>query len=473
MTDLEERVIELTVNEKQRLFFESHVKYQGYGGAKGGGKSWGIRTKQMIRRLKYPGSRGLTLRRTYPELLRTHIQKILVEWKGLGTWKQVEKTFTFHNGSVQEFGSCQYEHDVADYQGSEYDDIGIDEATQFTEYMIETLKTNIRTTRTDLKTQMYFGFNPGGVGHGYFKRTIVKEETRIADCEFTAAKVYDNHVLMQADPEYAKNLAKLPENLRRAFLDGDWDIFEGQALPEWRYETHVSASFAYPLDVCRKVVCFDRGYNAPGCALWLAFSPKDRHGVRHAYCYREIYQSRKHPTEWAKQLALYFKIEPVAYVVLPHDCFSHIDGNESYAQIFDEAFGETTRIVRGNTLASGARHQRLALLHDALAPAADGKPVITFHPNCKNTVRTLPELIVDEHDIEDVDTEGEDHAYDALTLGIMAESAQSTAPSGAIGGTKAPAAKAFPTVQADELGRFKAPDFWRELQRDVAKKSRR
>lgn len=464
--------LNLVVNEKQEQFLYSSAKYQLYGGAKGGGKSWAIRTKQLIRRLKYAGSRGLTMRRTYPELKRTHIDKILVDWKGLGTWNGSSKQFTFHNGSIQEFGSCQYEMDVRNFQGAEYDDIGIDEATQFTEYMIETLKTNIRTVRQDLKTAMYFGANPGGVGHGYIKRTFVRDDSRLPDHDFIPAKVTDNFILMQNDPEYAANLAKLPDNLRRAFLDGDWDIFEGQALPEFNQAKHVTTKFPYPLDACKKIICFDRGYNAPGCAAWLAFTPENSQGVSHVFCYRELYQSRKTPEEWADQISALLRVEQVKYMVLPHDCFANVDGRPSYAQIFGEKFGNRCPIVRGNTLAQGARHQRLAILHGKLQDSPDGTPYLQFHPNCKNIVRTLPELVCDEFDPEDIDTDGEDHGYDAVTLGLMTETGRKTI-AGPMSTTQSLGrAKITPALPVNKDGRYSSPDFVGAFSKELRKKHR-
>jgi len=469
--------IEITFNKKQEAFLYCDQKYALYGGAKGGGKSFAIRTKQMLRRLKYPGSRGLTLRRTYPELKRTHLNKIIHEWKGLGVFKQNTNSFHFHNGSVQEFGSCQYERDVQNYQGAEYDDVGIDEATQFTEFMFDTLRTNIRTTRTDLKTQIYLGANPGGIGHGWVKRRFIIEP-RADDYAFIPAKVYDNHVLMDADPEYAEQLKTLPEGLRRAFLEGDWDIFEGQVLTEWRGEKHTISKLPVSLDGCKKIISFDWGYSAPGCASWIAFAPENQFGVRHAYVYREIYQNQTKPKDWAKQILFWLKIENVSYMVLPHDCFAV--GQESnrpaIASTFKKVFGELCPIRRGKTLVAGARHNRLAVLHDFLAdateePLLERTPYLQFKSNCHNCIRTLPELIYDEHDKEDVDTDGEDHAYDAVTLGLMTEGFV-TKGTGGVKHTIKKNAEVYPTVKMTPQGDMQSPDFMAAMRQGVAKRTK-
>lgn len=450
--------LDLKLNERQIEFFGSHAKYILYGGAKGGGKSWSIRWKQIHRRLKYPGSRGLTLRRTHPELLRTHIERIQLEIpKAWGcVYNESKKTLTFPNGSVQEFGSCQYERDVQNYQGAEYDDIGIDEATQFTEYQFDVLRTNIRTTRMDLKTQIYLGANPGGVGHGWVKRRFITPITPDSDYAFVAAKVYDNPVLMTASPEYVQQLESLPEKLRRAFLEGDWSIFEGQVFGEWREDHHVTGQFDWPLANCKKLICFDWGYNAPGCAIWLAVTPENKYGVRHVYAYRELYQNGKSPEEWAQDLKTFMAIESVDYMVLPHDCFAHQGGRQSIADTFRQQVPHL-HIREGHTLERGARQNRLALTHQFLGEGADGKPYFQSHVNCRNLNRTLPELIYDEHNPEDLDSDGEDHAYDALSLGFLSLSFTS-AKSGAVKPVQPQRQRT--TVSQNTDGSFPAPDFW-------------
>ena len=56
---------------------------------------------------------------------------------------------------------------------------------------------------------------------------------------FVQAKVYDNKALMDVDPDYVQRLEDLPEDKRRAYLDGDWDVFSGQVFAEFRRDVHV------------------------------------------------------------------------------------------------------------------------------------------------------------------------------------------------------------------------------------------
>ena len=60
-------------NEKQLLFLADQHKFIGYGGARGGGKSWAVRVKAALLCLNYPGIKVMIVRRTYPELQENHI----------------------------------------------------------------------------------------------------------------------------------------------------------------------------------------------------------------------------------------------------------------------------------------------------------------------------------------------------------------------------------------------------------------
>lgn len=72
-----ERVRELRLerpNERQEVFLRDRHKYVAFGGARGGGKSWAVRTKAVLLALRYPGIRLLLVRRTYQELENNHIR---------------------------------------------------------------------------------------------------------------------------------------------------------------------------------------------------------------------------------------------------------------------------------------------------------------------------------------------------------------------------------------------------------------
>ena len=166
------RLREETPNPKQIEFFKASAKHIGYGGARGGGKSWSMRRKFVMLAMRYDGLRILLLRRTMPELRENHILPLQSELNGYAQYKADERTFVFPNGSRLKLGYCDNENDMLQYQGAEYDVIGFEEATNFKEEWMTFIGTSLRTTRTDFKPRIYYTMNPGGVGHEYIKRRV-------------------------------------------------------------------------------------------------------------------------------------------------------------------------------------------------------------------------------------------------------------------------------------------------------------
>lgn len=445
-------------NARQAEFFQAKEKFIFYGGAKGGGKSWAIRNKLVLMCLGIPNLKALLLRRTFPELYRNHILELQRELpKEAYKYNEQKHTFTFGNGSVLEMGSVQYEGDVFNYQGAEYERIGIDEAGQFSQFMFDNFRTNLRSVRPDVRLQMYLGSNPGGVGHGWLKRLFLDKEFEKGEnpeeYRYIPAKVYDNLILMKNQPDYVKELETLPEDLRRAYLEGDWDVFSGQVFSEWRRDKHVTDYYPFPLEEAQeRVISFDWGYNDHGAAVFLAKGKDGR-----VFQYREIYQNRKNPDEWAEELALAAQVLPVSFINLPHDCFSRQQGHDSIAEVFKRVFqkmGVSIPIRRADSLSKGARANGLALFHMWLSTAPDGDPYFQIHQSCKNTVRSLPELVYKQQgdntsNSEDVDTDGEDHLYDAIRIAFITFGR----PKGHGGGVKAINNQRFketnPTVSED------------------------
>ncbi len=236
-------------NPRQAEFFASRVRYTAYGGARGGGKSWALRRKLAAMCLRWPGLRAMLVRRSYGELKGNHLGPMLEEYGTLCRWSEGEKTLFFPGGSRIKFAYCDGENDVLRYQGQEYDVIAIDEATQLSELQFAALKACLRGT-AQRPRRMYLTCNPGGIGHAWVKRLFIDRDFREGedpgDYRFIPARVYDNAVLLDADPDYVRQLESLPERLRDAWLHGRWDVFEGQFFPEFSPERHICGPMELP-----------------------------------------------------------------------------------------------------------------------------------------------------------------------------------------------------------------------------------
>lgn len=406
-----------TPNSRQREFFLSRARHTAYGGARGGGKSWAMRRKFVLLALRYPELNLLLLRRTLPELRENHIIPLQRELYGIAPYNSTERVFRFPNGSRIKLGYCDTAQDVYQYQGQEYAIIGMEEATHFTEEQMRFLTTCNRTTRTDISPRMYYTCNPGNVGHAWVKRLFIDRQYQqgenAEDYNFIPAKIYDNRILMNADPNYVKQLLALPEDLRRAHLDGDWDVHAGQYFREFSREKHVVDPFEIP-HWWRRFRSMDWGYNDPCCVLWHAVDGDGR-----VYTYRELYVRQRRADQVAQSIIKLSGDEEISYTVASPDMWQKRgailkgDGfeGESLAELF----------ARGGVPLASADNARIAgwqRVRGYMADGADGSPMWQAFDCCENLIRTLPMLMYSPHNREDA-ADGEDHAPEALRYGLM------------------------------------------------------
>ena len=408
------------INTRQREFFKAKARHIAYGGARGGGKSWAMRTLFILLAMRYKGLKLLLLRRTLPELRENHILPMLSMLKDIAKYNAEEKAFVFPNGSRLKLGYCDNERDVFQYQGQEYDVIGFEEATLFTWQMIQFILTCNRSTRNDFKPRAYYTMNPGGASHAEFKRLFIDriyfDNEKADDYLFIPAKVYDNLVLMENNPEYIETLKNLPEELRKAHLDGDWNVFIGQVFSEWRNELHVVEPFEIP-ESWQRFRSMDWGYSKPYAIYYYAV---DHDGV--IYVYREVYGCKPGTVdtgtqETAKEVAQKIKdyekcygvADPAIWAKTGHD-------GPTIAEIF---------AIEGVpwSPADNERIQGKMQVHTRLK---DRK--VKVFSTCTHLIRTLPALCYDKNRPEDVDTKMEDHPYDSFRYGCMSRPIQPELP---------------------------------------------
>ena len=398
-------VFDMKPSEKQKEFLLSKAKYTAYGGARGGGKSWALRYKLLLLCLRYAGIRTVIIRRTFPELRENHVGALyeLAVKTGLAEYSETHKVFRFINGSQIKLGYLDSETDLLQYQGQEFDIIAIDEATQLYERAFTVLAASLRGANSFPK-RMYLTCNPGGVGHGWVKRLFIdkayREGENPEDYCFIPALVYDNASLIKSNPDYVKQLEMLPEDLRRAWLLGEWDVFAGQFFTEFDERIH-SAHLTLPKNT-EKYCALDYGLDMLA-ALFIAVDENGR-----AYVYDEIYESGLIVSEAAEKIRR--KSEGDTVFIAPADLWSRQkDSGRSIAELFAEGGVYLTRLCP-------ERIPGWLALKEWLKTDENGRAMMQIDVKCKNLLRTLPLLMHDARRQGDAATEPHEitHAPDAL-----------------------------------------------------------
>lgn len=434
----------------QSLFLTDTHKYIAYGGARGGGKSWAVRVKAILLCQRYAGIKILIVRKTYPELLENHINPMITvlhcydedKRQRLASYNDQKKQLTFPNGSRILFRYCDNDKDADRFQGTEVDVLFVDEATQQSEERMDKLNACVRGVN-EFPKRVYYTCNPGGEGHAWVKRLFIdrafKPSERPEEYTFIQSRVTDNTALMKADPEYLHRLERLPPKLREAWLNGNWDIFEGQFFEDFRTVPDMIAAeqagctlsseeltqagrwthVIPPIDLSRGnarnwTICrsYDFGYAKPfSCAWWAV----DYEGV--LYRVLELYGCTDTPNEgvkWTpdKQFAEIARIEREH----PWLAGKTITGVADPA-IWDSSRGESIAetAARYGVVFTPGDNQRIPgwmQIHYRLQFDDNGFPRMYIFDTCKAFIRTIPLLVYAAHKVEDLDTSMEDHVAD-------------------------------------------------------------
>lgn len=420
-----------------------------YGGAAGGGKSDYL-VAEALRQVHVPQYRGILFRKTYPELedLISRSHELYGSAFPRAKYNESKHAWRFPSGAIIYFGSMQHTKDRLKYQGRHFDFVGFDELTHFAEEEYKYLFSRTRSSAPGLRTYIRATANPGGPGHPWVKArfiTIAKPETRIVqevqitapggkkitmerDRIFIPSSVFDNQILMNNNPDYIASLAMMPEAEKNALLYGDWDSFSGQVFTEWRndpagYEsrewTHVIKPFKIPEGwlICRS---YDFGFAKPFSVGWYAV---DYEGC--VYRIRELYGCKE------GQANVGLEADPAQQARMIRE-IEETDPNLKGRKISGIADPSIFDVSRGDSIADimarqgvywypGDNHRLAGKMqyHYRLAFNADGHPLFYVFDTCKGFIRTIPQLVYDEKNVEDIDTTQEDHIYDECRYFLM------------------------------------------------------
>lgn len=402
---------------KQKQAFEALKKYKYilYGGAMGGGKSYWLRWAlawllgYYWTKYKKRGVRVGLFCEDYPSLWDRHLSKIIYEFPNwMGYLNKANHEFIMNKRLFGEGVICfRNLDDPAKYKSAEFAAIAIDEITQNDKVVFDFLRTRLRWPKIpDVKFMA--GTNPGGRGHAWVKKLWLDREYEMTEKEadkfhFIKATAWDNKDNLAES--YFDGLSGLPEKMRKAYLEGNWDVFEGQYFTEWNRDHHVTVPFTIPQN-WKKFRSYDHGRMKPACCLWFAVDYDGR-----VWCYREFYQAGMDVDEIADNIKRLSAGEKYHYSIADSSIFAKT-GQETIGNMFER---------RGIPFlpASKRRIDGWDLMHQHLAYTENSPPKIMFFENCKNTIRTIPSLIHDKVKPEDADSKGEDHAPDAVRYFLM------------------------------------------------------
>ena len=424
----------------QTDFLASSEREVLYGGAAGGGKSFAM-LADPLRGINNPNFSGLLVRHTTEEL-RELIQKSQELYPkaipGI-KWSERKSQWVSPKGGRLWMSYLDRDLDVMRYQGQAFNWIGFDELTQWsTPFAWDYMRSRLRSTDPSLGLYMRATTNPGGAGHQWVKKTFVdpspantpfwatelesgnvitfpkghsREGQPLFRRRFIPANLFDNPYLAESG-DYEAMLLSLPEHQRRQLLDGDWDVAEGAAFPEFNRQIHVVEPYKIPASWTKFRAC-DYGYGSYSAVVWIAITPAEQLVI-----YRELQVSKVLAIDLADRiLQLEADDGRIQYGVLDSSLWhKRGDTGPSLAE---------QMIVRGcrwrpSDRSKGSRVAGKNELHRRLqVDEFTEEPRLVIFNNCTHLISQLPSLPLDKKNPEDVDTNAMDHMYDALRYGIM------------------------------------------------------
>lgn len=421
-------------------------------GNRGGGKTELLLVRFLAEVGKYGDAwRGIIFRREYK-----HLEDLIAKSKRLfrklnvrARWlsSKGDYKWVFESGEELIFRAMKDPEDYWNYHGHEYPFIAWEELTNYPDdQCYEKMKSCNRCSVPGVPRVYHSTGNPFGAGHGWVKQRFIDlgpSGTILKDPKSGMMRVRihidleENKALLAADPEYIQQLEAIDNPaLRKAWRNGDWNITVGGFLQGvWDYDVHVVDDFEVPKD-WKRWRALDMGFAAPYSVGWYAKDP----ATGDIFRYRELYGWGGKPNVGTRESP-----DEIAEKIVEIEARERAQGIEFKKNPADTSlWGATSLKVAGREInqaqqmqavrdkqglgvnwipakkGPGSRINGAQVIVQALKHAKDGKRGGFYVTrSCKHFIRTVPILMPDPDNWEDVDTDMEDHAWDEFRYSLV------------------------------------------------------
>ena len=417
----------------------------------------------LLRRFDYPGTTGLILRRTFPELYKSHIVKMYEEFPSvMQYYNGSNKELALPNGSRLFFGSAEHEKDMSAFYSAEFADIMVDESQEFSQDELERLSGSNRcTSNSNITPKMLYTFMPGMSEAGlppkglpYLKRVFIDqqlsgEERRekwaflqafswdnvewarkelktagIGEAEFYSWSEAQRREFFLEHTEYGRKLAALTnKGLRDAWLYGKWDTFQGQYFPQFKRAEHVitlAEMEERQKPWHKKWASGDWGYDHPHCIY-----KHSQDELGRVITSGEIWGRQTNETDLGKRIAQVYKGEKLSAFPFSWDAGKLSSRSapkfpKSIMQMISDALPDWMPKPHPAESSPGSRIAGARLLSQLLDSG-----LWQIAEDCPKLIECLPTLLRDPDNPEDVlkvdysENYIGDDPYDAARMGLQ------------------------------------------------------
>ena len=452
----------------QRLFMSCPIYEVLYEGTRGPGKTDAL----LFDFLQHVGVgygsdwRGVLFRRSHPELadVIAKTQKWFKRIFPSCEYNKVEKTWTFPDGEQLLLRHIRTVDDYWSFHGHAYPWIAWEELTNWPDDgAYRKLMSCSRSSNPTIPRKYRSTCNPYGSGHNWVKRRfrlpgsrgIVIRDATDSEGELEPPRVaihgniYENQILLQADPHYISRLrasARNPSELR-AWLHGDWDIVAGGMFDDvWEPKRCVVDPFPIPPS-WRIDRSFDWGSSRPFSVGWWAESDGSSVKLPNGQTLHTIRGDLFRIAEWygcnPKESNSGLKMPANLIAIGIKDREANLRMNRMISTLVSPGAADNSiwvsepgvKSIATDMEANGVAWEKAdkspgsrkqgwlqmrALMTEAAKPTPREKPGLFIFRTCHNWLDLVPVLPRDDKDLDDVDTDAEDHLGDETRYRVSA-----------------------------------------------------